>query len=85
MPWCARALNFTAHELRLHACKEAVVTESWREERDRILKLLDAIKNGDVSHIDEEGLRELQEISPENVADLHARLSLLNKRLGDRG
>jgi hypothetical protein len=64
---------------------EAGLTESWHEERDRIVKLLDAIKNGDVSHIDEEGLRELQEINPENVADLHARLTVLNKRLGDRG
>ena len=37
-----------------------MVTESWREERDRLIRLLKAIENGDVSHVDEEGNRQLQ-------------------------
>jgi hypothetical protein len=46
------------------------------------MKLLEGIRTGDVSHIDQEGLRQLQAVSANNVADLHARLCELNKRLG---
>jgi hypothetical protein len=58
------------------------VSENWHEERDRIVKLLESIRVGDVSHVDQEGLRQLQAVSADHVADLHERLSLLNKRLG---
>jgi hypothetical protein len=63
---------------------EAVVSaENWHEERDRIVQLLQAVESGDITHIDEDGLRQLQETSAENVAALRERLALLNARLGD--
>jgi len=58
------------------------MSENWQEERDRIVKLLEGIRTGEVSHIDQQGLRQLQSVSANNVADLHARLCELNKRLG---
>ena len=59
-----------------------MATESWREERDRLIRLLKAIENGDVSHVDEEGNRQLQPAGPEKVSLLRQRLSELNQRLG---
>lgn len=58
-------------------------TESWREERDRLVQLLKAIETGKITHIDEDDLRQLQAISPENIAVLKKRVALLNNRLGD--
>ena len=60
-----------------------VSTESWREERDRLVQLLKAIETGKITHIDEDDLRQLQAISPENIAVLKKRVALLNNRLGD--
>jgi hypothetical protein len=60
-----------------------VSTESWREERDRLVQLLKAIESGKITHIDEDDLRQLQAISPENIAVLKERLAQLNNRLGD--
>jgi hypothetical protein len=57
-------------------------TENWSQERDRLLKLLEAVKSGAISHIDEEDLRQLQATNEVNVAALEARLAELNKRLG---
>ena len=62
--------------------KEAVVSENWHEERDRLQRLLKAIDSGKVTHIDEEDLRELQATTPENIAILRQRLAQLNARLG---
>ena len=62
--------------------KEAVVTENWHEERDRLIKLLEGIESGKITHIDEKGLRQLQATNPENVAMLRERLAKLNDRLG---
>ena len=59
-----------------------MATESWREERDRLVRLLKAIENGDVSHIDEEGSRQLQAAGSEKVSLLSQRLCELNRRLG---
>ena len=56
--------------------------ENWHEERERILKLLKAIESGSVTHIDEEGLRQLQALGSENTKLLTSRLAELNKRLG---
>jgi hypothetical protein len=56
--------------------------ETWHEERDRLVRLLEAIKSGDVTHIDEQDQRQLQETSAENVAALMERLAKLNARLG---
>jgi predicted nucleotidyltransferase len=63
--------------------QEAVVNaESWHEERDRLVRLLKAIKSGRITHIDEEDLRQLQATNPENIAALEERLAKLNARLG---
>jgi hypothetical protein len=59
-----------------------VHTENWREERDRLVQLLQGIESGEVTHIDEDALRELQVTSPENIAVLRRRLAQLNDRLG---
>ena len=56
--------------------------ENWHEERDRLVHLLRAIETGKVSHIDEDGIRELQATNPENIAALKKRLADLNVRLG---
>ena len=57
--------------------------ENWHEERDRLVQLLDAIEAGDVSHIDQDHLRQLQATNPKNVAMLRDRLAKLNARLGE--
>jgi hypothetical protein len=58
-----------------------VGTESWAEERDRIVRLLEAIEAGTVTHIDEDERRQLQATNEDNVAALRARLAELNRRL----
>jgi hypothetical protein len=60
-----------------------VSAENWHEERDRLVQLLQAIETGKVTHIDEEGLRQLQATNPENIAELRERLAKLNARLGE--
>jgi hypothetical protein len=60
-----------------------VSTENWAEERDRIVKLLEAIEAGTVTHIDQDQLRQLQATNENNVAALRARLAQLNRRLED--
>lgn len=57
--------------------------ETWREERDRLVKLLAGIESGTVTHVDTEDRRELQQANPINVAELRSRLAQLNARLGD--
>ena len=57
--------------------------ENWHEERDRLVQLLDGIESGQVTHIDQGQLRQLQATSPENIAMLKARLAELNVRLGE--
>ena len=59
------------------------MSENWHEERDRLVRLLAAIETGEVSHIDEEDLRQLQAITPDNVEALRKRLAELNDRLSD--
>ena len=59
-----------------------VSAETWHEERERLVRLLKAIESGDVTHIDQEGLRQLQATNPENVVILKERLAKLNSRLG---
>jgi hypothetical protein len=62
---------------------EAVMSaETWREERDRLVLLLEGIESGRITHIDEKDLRELQATSPKNIALLKERLAQLNARLG---
>ena len=63
---------------------EAIVSaENWHEERDRLVKLLEGIETGKITHIDENDLRQLQATNEENIALLKERLAKLNARLGD--
>ena len=55
--------------------------ENWHEERDRLVRLLKAIETGEVTHVDEEDMRQLQATTPENVEALKQRLAELNDRL----
>jgi hypothetical protein len=59
-----------------------VSAENWHEERDRLVRLIDAVEKGDVTHIDQGPLRQLQATNPQNIAMLKARLAKLNARLG---
>lgn len=56
--------------------------ESWHEERHRLVQLLEAIESGEITYIDEDGLRPLQATTAENVHLLKQRLAKLNGRLG---
>jgi hypothetical protein len=58
------------------------VSENWHEERDRLVRLLQAIESGDVTHVDQNGLRHLQATNPENIEWIRSRIAELNKRLG---
>ena len=58
------------------------MSENWREERDRLVKLLRAIESGKITHVDEDDQRQLQATSPENIELLKKRLAELNDRLG---
>jgi hypothetical protein len=49
----------------LAAMEADVSPENWREERDRLVQLLRANESGEVTHIDEDGLRQLQATTPE--------------------
>jgi hypothetical protein len=60
-----------------------VSAENWHEERDRLVQLLEGIESGEITHIDEKDLRQLQATNPENIALLKKRLAKLNARLGD--
>jgi hypothetical protein len=54
-----------------------VSAETWHEERDRLVRLLAAIESGEITHIDEKDLRELQATTPQNVEALRSRLAKL--------
>ena len=60
-----------------------MVSENWRQERDRIVKLLGSIERGETTYFDKPGSRELHAANPENVADLQKRVATLNLRLGE--
>ena len=61
---------------------EVMLSENWHEERDRLTRLLKAIESGEITHIDEEDLRQLQATTPKNIEVLKQRLAQLNARLG---
>lgn len=56
--------------------------ETWHEERTRLVQLLRAIQKGEITHVDVDGLRELQAANADNVSVLEQRLAELNARLG---
>jgi len=58
-----------------------VSAENWHDERDRLVRLLKAIESGEVTHVDEEDMRQLQATTPENIETLKQRLAELNDRL----
>jgi hypothetical protein len=60
-----------------------VTTETWHQERNRLVQLLQAIETGSVTHIDEDGMRQLQATTADNVSSLKQRLAQLNARLGE--
>ena len=60
------------------------MSETWHEERDRLVKLLKAIESGKITHVDQNGLRQLQATNPENIAWIKARIAELNDRLGSK-
>jgi hypothetical protein len=60
-----------------------VSTENWTEERERLVRLLEAIEAGKITHVNEDDLRQLQATSDKNIAALRARLAKLNLRLGE--
>ena len=57
--------------------------ENWHEERDRLVQILEGIKLGKVTHVDEEHLTQLQATNPKNIEMLKDRLAKLNARLGE--
>ena len=59
--------------------------ENWHEERDRLVRLIEGIESGKITHIDEVHERQLQATNPANVAHLKERLAKLNARLGSDG
>ncbi|WP_308515509.1 hypothetical protein [Sphingomonas flavescens] len=58
------------------------MSESWHEERDRLVKLLRGMRSGRITHVDAEGLRELQATTPEAIERIETRVAELNRRLG---
>ena len=58
--------------------------ENWHEERDRLIRLLEAIETGKITHIDEDDERQLRATTPENIEAIRKRLAELNARLGSR-
>ena len=67
---------------RFAAGNAAVSAENWHEERDRLVQLLRGIESRQITHPDEENLRELEATNLENIAALKKRLQQLNRRLG---
>ena len=61
--------------------EDVVSAENWHDERDRLVRLLKAIESGEVTHVDEEDMRQLQATTPENIETLKQRLAELNDRL----
>lgn len=57
-------------------------TENWTEERERLVRLLEGIETGKVTHVDQNGLNQLRPTNEKNIAALRARLEELNARLG---
>jgi hypothetical protein len=62
----------------------SVSAENWHEERDRLIRLLEAIETGKITHIDEDDERQLRATTPENIEAIRKRLAELDARLGSR-
>jgi hypothetical protein len=64
--------------------EDSVNTENWAEERDRLVKLLEAVDAGNITHVDQDGTDQLRPTNENNIAALRARVAELNTRLGER-
>jgi hypothetical protein len=58
-----------------------VSTESWTEERDRLVKLLDSVRSGTTTHVNEDRSAELHATTAVDITALEKRLVELNDRL----
>lgn len=56
--------------------------ETWHEERNRLVRLLEAVESGKVTHIDGTDEGQLQATNPRNILALKDRIAKLNARLG---
>lgn len=65
----------------LQTTEALMSAETWREERDRLVQLLEGIESGRITHIDVDDLRQLQATNPQNISALKERLAELNARL----
>ena len=61
---------------------ESILSETWHEERERLIRLLRAIESGEITHVDQNNQRQLQATSAKNIEELRKRLAELNARLG---
>jgi len=61
---------------------ESILSETWHEERERLIRLLRAVESGEITHVDQNNQRQLQATSPKNIEELRKRLAELNARLG---
>ena len=61
---------------------ESILSETWHEDRERLIRLLRAIESGEITHVDQNNQRQLQATSPKNIEELRKRLAELNARLG---
>jgi hypothetical protein len=64
--------------------EDPVSTENWAEERERLVKLLEGIDAGTITHVDQCGTDQLLPTNENNIAALRARLAELKSRLGER-
>ena len=80
--WRATMIERRAFRFLARPAEAVMSAETWREERDRLVLLLQGIESGKITHVDEKDRRELQATSPENIAVLKERLAQLNARLG---
>jgi len=61
---------------------ESILSETWHEERERLIRLLRAVESGEITHVDQNNQRQLQATSAKNIEELRKRLAELNARLG---
>jgi hypothetical protein len=58
-----------------------VSSESWTEERDRLVKLLDSVRSGSTTHVNEDRSHQLHPTTAVDITALEERLAELNDRL----
>jgi hypothetical protein len=62
----------------------AVTNENWREERERLVALLQGYESGEITQFDEDDAGLLRrETTAERIANVKKRIAALDARLGD--